>query len=51
MILTHKSVFFIANGGLISSTSTHGFLLKILGPSDARKIVNYWNKGIKEQKE
>ena len=37
VIQIHKSVFLAANGGLISSTSTHGFLLKILGLPDARK--------------
>ena len=30
VIHIHKSVFLAANGGLISSTSTHDFLLKII---------------------
>ena len=42
MIQIHKSVFLAANGGLISSTSAHVFLLKILGPPDARKLGHYW---------
>ena len=42
VIQIHKSIFLAANGGLILSTSTHGFLLKILSPPDERKIVNYW---------
>ena len=37
LIQIHKSIFHATNGGLILSTSTHDFLLKILGPSYARK--------------